>query len=98
MASSYDGITTIVSPDGKILRRIPPGTTTSIDRYFREESKRLDYPRHGERCDDADDLLLGERVAAGATVSQLAAQHQLTPSGIRSRVAKLGLEDDVRRS
>lgn len=97
LTSSSDGITTIVSPDGEILRRLPPETTTSIEWLIREESKRLDYPRHGERWDDAEDRLLGERVAAGATVSQLAAQHRRTPGGIRSRLAKLGLEGRVHR-
>lgn len=96
-ASTSDGITTILSPDGEILRRVPPDTTTSIEWFIREESKRLNYPRHGERWDDTEDQLLGDRVAAGATVSQLAAQHQRTPGGIRSRLAKLGLEDAVRR-
>lgn len=98
MASTSDGITTILSPDGEILRRIPPDATASIEWFIREESKRLNYPRHGARWDDAEDQLLRDRVAAGATVSQLAAHHQRTPGGIRSRLAKLGLEDDVRRS
>ena len=98
MASISNGIATILSPDGEILRRVPPDATASIEWFVREESKRLNYPRHGERWDDAEDQLLGDRVAAGATVSQLAAEHQRTPGGIRSRLAKLGLEDDVRRS
>lgn len=85
LASSSDGITTIVSPDGEILRRVPPETTTSIEWFIREESKRLNYPRHGERWDDAEDRLLGERVTAEATVSQLAAHHQRIPGGIKSR-------------
>lgn len=89
---SHDG-TIIVSPDGEILDRIPAGTTTSIDWYLREATKRLNYPRHGARWDDPEDELLRARATSGLGVSQLARLHQRAPGGIRARLKKLGLQD-----
>ena len=45
MASTSDGITTIVSPDGEILRRAA-SQTTSIEWFKREATKHLNYLRH----------------------------------------------------
>ena len=87
---SKDG-TVIVSPDGEILQRVPEGTTTSVDWFLREATKRLNFPRHGERWDDAEDELLRQRAASGLGVSQLARLHQRAHGGIRSRLEKLGL-------
>jgi len=84
--------TVVVSPDGEILQRIPEGTTTSIDWFLREATKRLNYPRHGQRWDDAEDELLRQRAASGLGVSQLARLHERAPGGIRSRLEKLGIQ------
>lgn len=91
--ATIEGRTVIVSPFGEILMQIPKGSTTGMEWFLREATKRHNYPRHGEHWTEEEDRLLSERFVSGLTVKELTRWHQRSPGGIRSRLVKLGLKD-----
>lgn len=89
---TLDGRKVIISPFGEVVMQIPMNSTTSMEWFLHEATKRHNYPRHGDRWTEEEDLLLSRRFVRGTTMKELARLHKRAPGGIRSRLVKLGLK------